>query len=573
MDRKPWHRFYDDGVPVDLQLEDATVVDFLARAAERYENRPALLFLNSRLTYAELQDQVDRLATALDALGVEQGERIAIQVPNLPQTVIAYYAALKLGAVPVPTNPLFTAREIEHQWNDAGATVAVLADFIYDQKVRAIRDRLQIRHYIIASVPEYLRFPLNLLAPLKLKKQDPPLIAKVKQSKDVHFFRKLINSAPPTPPKVTLAMDAVATLLYTGGTTGVPKAAMLTHRNISANVQQLAAVLPSAREGNEVILGALPFFHSYGMSVVMNFAIRFASAIVLMPNPRDIPQLIRNVEKFKITLAPMVPAHFQAICQFPGIERRDLSSMRICNSGSAPLSVEVFQQFEKLTGSKVCEGFGLTESSPVTHSNPVTKKRKVGSIGIPLPLTDSKIVDIETGARELPPGEVGELAIAGPQVMEGYWNRADETAQVLRDGWLYTGDLCRVDEDGFHFIEGRKKDMIICSGYNVYPDEVDRVLMSHEAVLEAATIGLPDEKRGETVKSFVVLKSGLQASTNTLVTHCRAALAPYKVPRAIEFRDALPKSSVLKILRRELKAEEIAKQQNKATPSSGYPQT
>ncbi len=572
MNRKPWHHFYDDDVPVDLQLEDSTVVDLLSRAAKRYGNRPALLFLNARLTYAELQDQVDRLATALDTLGVEQGERIAIQVPNLPQTVIAYYAALKLGAVPVPTNPLFTAREIEHQWNDAGATVAVLADFIYDQKVRAIRDRIQIRHYIIASVPEYLRFPLNLLAPLKLKKQDPPLIAKVARSSDVHYFRNLLKSAPPTPPKVTLAMDAVATLLYTGGTTGVPKAAMLTHRNISANVQQLAAVLPSAKEGNEVILGALPFFHSYGMSVVMNFAIRFASAIVLMPNPRDIPQLIRNVEKFKITLAPMVPAHFQAICQFPGIERRDLSSMRICNSGSAPLSVEVFQRFEKLTGSKICEGFGLTESSPVTHSNPVTKKRKIGSIGIPLPLTDSKIVDIETGTCELPPGEVGELAIAGPQVMEGYWNRSDETAQVLRDGWLYTGDLCRMDDEGFNFIEGRKKDMIICSGYNVYPDEVDRVLMSHDAVLEAATIGLPDEKRGETVKSFVVLKSGQQASTNTLVAHCRAALAPYKVPRAIEFRDALPKSSVLKILRRELKAEELTKQQNKTDQRSGCPQ-
>lgn len=561
MEPKPWHHFYDDGVPVDLQLEDATVVDFLSRAAERYANRPALLFLNARLTYAELQDQVDRLATALDTLGVEQGERIAIQVPNLPQTVIAYYAALKLGAVPVLTNPLFTPREIEHQWNDAGATVAVLADFLYDQKVRAIRDRIQIRHYIIASVPEYLRFPFNLLAPIKLKKQDPPLIAKVSQANDVHHFRELINSAPPTPPKVTLAMDALASLLYTGGTTGVPNAAMLTHRNISANVQQLAAVLPSAKEGNEVILGALPFFHSYGMSVVMNFAIRFAAGIVLMPNPRDIPQLIRNVEKFKITLAPMVPAHFQAICQFRDIARRDLSSMRICNSGSAPLSVDVFRRFEKLTGSKICEGFGLTESSPVTHSNPVTKKRKIGSIGIPLPLTDSKIVDIETGTRELPPGEVGELAIAGPQVMKGYWKRADETAQVLRDGWLYTGDLCRMDQEGFHFIEGRKKDMIICSGYNVYPDEIDRVLMSHDAVLEAATIGLPDEKRGETVKSFVVLKPGQQASMNTLIAHCRAALAPYKVPRAIEFRDALPKSSVLKILRRELKAEEIAKQQ------------
>ncbi len=559
MPRKPWHKFYDDGVPADLQLEDVTVVDFLSRAAERYGERPALLFLNARLTYAELQNQVDRLATALNTLGVEQGDRVAIQVPNLPQTVIAYYAALKLGAVPVPTNPLFTAHEIEHQWNDAGATAAVLADFIYDQKVRAIRARLQIRHYIIASAPEYLRFPLNFLAPLKLKMQDPPLVARVVQTNDVHHFRKLIDATRPAPPKVTLAMDAVATLLYTGGTTGVPKAATLTHRNISANVQQLAAWLPSAEEGNEVILGALPFFHSYGMSVVMNFAIRFAAAIVLMPNPRDIPQLIKNVEKFKVTLAPMVPAHIQAICQFPGIEQRDLSSIRICNSGSAPLSVDVFRRFEKLTGSKICEGFGMTESSPVTHSNPAMKNREIGSVGIPLPLTDSKIVDIETGTRELPPGEVGELAIAGPQIMKGYWNRPDETAQVLRDGWLYTGDLCRMDEESFHFIEGRKKDMILCSGYNVYPDEIDRVLMSHDAVLEAATIGLPDEKRGETVKSYVVLKAGEQASTDELIAHCREALAAYKVPSAIDFRDALPKSAVLKVLRRDLKAKEMAR--------------
>lgn len=296
MDRRPWHQFYDDGVPVDLQLEDATVVDFLARAAANHGDRPALIFLNARLTYADLQDQVNRLATAFHRFGVEPDTRVAIQVPNLPQTVIAYYAALRLGAVPVPTNPLYTPREIEHQWNDSGATVAVLADFIYDQRVRAIRDQLGITQYIVASVPEYLRFPLNLLAPLKLKKQDPPLIAKVEETDDVHHFRKLVKSTPATPPDVDLPMDGLATLLYTGGTTGVSKGAALTHRNISANVQQLFAWLPGATEGREILLGALPFFHSYGMTVVMNFGIRIAAGIVLMPNPRDIPQLIKNIE-------------------------------------------------------------------------------------------------------------------------------------------------------------------------------------------------------------------------------------------------------------------------------------
>lgn len=559
MRRRPWHQFYDNGVPVDLEIEEATVVDFLARAAHRYGDRPALLFLNARLTYRDLQDQVDRFATALHRLGVAPGTRVAVQIPNLPQTVIAYYAALRLGAVPVPTNPLYTSREIEHQWNDAGATVAVLADFIYDQKVRAIRDRLEIRHYIIASVSEYLRFPLNLLAPLKLKRADPPLVAKVDDTADVHHFRRLIKETPPTPPDVDLGMEELATLLYTGGTTGISKGAVLTHRNISANVQQLFAWLPGATEGQEILLGALPFFHSYGMTAVMNVAIRLAAGIVLMPNPRDIPQLIKNIEKFRITVAPMVPAHFQAICQFPGIERRDLSSIKYCNSGSAPLSVDVLERFEKLTGSRITEGFGLTEASPVTHSNPLEKRRKPGSIGVPVPLTDAKIVDIETASRELPAGEVGELVIAGPQVMKGYWNRTDETGKVLRDGWLYTGDLCRVDDDGFHFIEGRKKDMILCSGYNVYPDEIDRVLMSHDAVLEAATIGLPDEKRGETVKSFVVLKPGNTVTADELTAFCRENLAPFKVPRVIEFRDSLPKSPVLKVLRRELKAEEMKK--------------
>lgn len=559
MESRPWHRHYDDGVPVDLELERATVVDFLARAATKHADRPALVFLNCRLTYAQFQDQVDRLATALHRLGVGPGTRVAIQVPNLPQTVIAYYATLKLGAVAVPTNPLYTPREIEHQWNDAGATVAVLADFIYDQRVEKIRDKLPVTQYIVASVPEYLKFPLNLLAPLKLKRQDPPLIAKVAETDDVHHFRKLIEATPPTPPEVELKMDDVATLLYTGGTTGVSKGAMLTHYNISANVQQLYAWFPSVDEGREVLLGALPFFHSYGMTVVMNLGVRIAAAIVLMPNPRDIPQLIKNIEKHKITLAPMVPAHFQAICQFPGIEKRDLSSIKYCNSGSAPLSVDVLQRFEQMTGSKITEGFGLTESSPVTHSNPLMKTRKTGSIGVPVPLTDAKIVAIDDPNRVLPAGEVGELAVRGPQVMKGYWKRPDETEQVLREGWLYTGDLCRMDEDGFHFIEGRKKDMILCSGYNVYPDEIDRVLMEHDAVLEAASIGVPDEKRGETVKSFIVLKPGKSVTADALIAHCRENLAPYKVPREIEFRDALPKSSVLKVLRRELRAEELKK--------------
>ena len=559
MDPRPWHRFYDPGVPPSLEFQDLTLPQWLERAVRLHGDRPALCFVNGRLTYRELKDQVDRLATALAAMGAVRESKVAIQLPNLPQFVIAYYAIQALGAVAVPTNPTYTPREIEYQWNDAGCTVAVLADFIYEHRVKGIRDRVPIRHYVIASIPEYLRFPLNLLAPLKLKRQKPPLVARVAPGPGVHFFRKLIQATPPQPPRVTVRIDDLSTLLYTGGTTGVSKGAALTHANLSYNVQQVRAWFAKAEDGVEVMLGQLPFFHSYGLTVSMNLAVGLAAANVLIPNPRDVPNIVKSVIKHRITLFPAVPATFQAICNYPNVSQLDLSSIKMCNSGSAPLSVEVLNRFEELTSGKISEGFGLTETSPVTHCNPLYGTRKVGSIGVPLPSTDAKAVDAETGARDMPANEVGELIIKGPQVMRGYWNKPTETAQMIRDGWLYTGDLCRIDEGGFCFIVGRKKDMILCSGFNVYPDEIDRVLMGHPAILEAATIGLPDAKRGETVKSFIVLRPGHQVTADEVLAYCRENLAPYKVPRAVEFRDSLPRSSVLKILRRELRAQELAK--------------
>ena len=559
MEPRVWHRFYDPGVPPSLEFQDLTLPQWLERAVRLHGDRPALCFVNGRLTYRELKDQVDRLATALAAMGVVRESKVAIQLPNLPQFVIAYYAIQALGAVAVPTNPTYTPREIEYQWNDAGCTVAVLADFIYEHRVKGIRDRVPIRHYVIASIPEYLRFPLNLLAPLKLKRQKPPLVARVAPGPGVHFFRKLIQATPPQPPRVTVRIDDLSTLLYTGGTTGVSKGAALTHANLSYNVQQVRAWFSKAEDGVEVMLGQLPFFHSYGLTVSMNLAVGLAAANVLIPNPRDVPNIVKSVIKHRITLFPAVPATFQAICNYPNVSQLDLSSIKMCNSGSAPLSVEVLNRFEELTGGKISEGFGLTETSPVTHCNPLYGTRKVGSIGVPLPSTDAKAVDAETGARDMPANEVGELIIKGPQVMRGYWNKPTETAQMIRDGWLYTGDLCRIDEGGFCFIVGRKKDMILCSGFNVYPDEIDRVLMGHPAILEAATIGLPDAKRGETVKSFIVLRPGHQVTADEVLAYCRENLAPYKVPRAVEFRDSLPRSSVLKILRRELRAQELAK--------------
>lgn len=560
MSDRPWFQHYDPGVPCTATLEDLTLPQFLERAAAMHPATTAVVFLNGRLTYRELKDQVDRLATALAALGVAKDHRVAIQLPNLPQTVIAYYATVRLGAQVVLTNPLYTMREMEHQWKDAGCTVAVVADFIYDQKIKDHRTQLPISHYVIASIPEYLRFPLNLLAPLKLKRQKPhPMVARVSPSPGVHCFRDLVARTDPRPPAVSIAMDDVAVLQYTGGTTGISKGAMLTHRNLSYNVQQARGWLPSLRLGEEVMLTALPIFHVLGMTVCMNLPVYIGGTMVLLPNPRDIAMLIGAIEKHRVTIAPLVPALFSAINQFPRVERRDLSSVRVCVSGSAPLSVDVQQRFEALTGGKICEGFGLTETSPATHINPLQGLRKIGTIGLPITDTDCRIVDIETGSRDLPPGQEGELLIRGPQVMRGYWNKPEETAHVLRDGWLYTGDLATMDQDGFFTIVGRKKEMIVASGYKIFPDEVDRVLMSHPAVLEAATIGVPDPKRGETVKSFVVLRPRVSVTADEIAAHCRENLAAYKVPTEIEFRSELPKSATLKILRRELREEEARK--------------
>ncbi len=458
------------------------------------------------------------------------------------------------------TNPLYTPREIEYQWRDAGCKVAVVADFVFGQKIKDHRDQLPVTDYVVASIPDYLRFPLNVLAPLKLKRMTPaPTWAKITPGPGVHRFMDLIARSAPNPPRPAIAMDDLAVLQYTGGTTGVSKAAMLSHRNLSYNVQQTTAWLTGLTPGREAMLCALPIFHVFGMTVCMNYPIRIGAAIVLIPNPRDIPAIIHAIEKHHVSIAPLTPAHFNAINQTRGIEKRDISSAKVCVSGSAPLSVDVLERFERLTRGKIVEGFGLTETSPVTHVNPIHGKRKVGTIGVPISDTDCRVVDAETGQTDMPVGEAGELIIKGPQVMRGYWNQPQETAYALRGGWLFTGDLATMDADGYFTIVGRKKEMIDVSGLKVYPDEVDRLLMSHPAVLESATIGVPDAKRGESVKSFVVLKPGQSVTAEELTEFCRASLAPYKVPRTFEFRSELPKSALLKILRRVLQAEELAK--------------
>ena len=554
-----WHKHYDPATPAEIEFEELTLPAFLERSVKRFGNRPMLHFMNFSMTYAEFAAAKDKLAVALAGLGVEEGTRVAIQMPNMPQVVLAYWAAMELGAEVVLTNPLYTQREIEHQWNDAGCTVALVADFIFDQKLRGMRDKVGVRHYVVAGVADYLRWPLSWLAPLKLKRADPPLTAKVQTSDTVHDFRKLIDGASGEPPRVRRGLDEIAVLQYTGGTTGVSKGAVLTHRNLSANIQQIHAWFPDVEMGHEVCMNALPIFHVFGMTVCMNWTVFSGGALAMVANPRDPKLVAKTIEKHGVTLFPAVPAMFNALNHLPGIEKIDISSVKSCFSGSAPLPLDTMRRFEELTGSVIVEGFGMSETSPVTHCNPLKGLRLEGSVGIPVSNTDARIVDIDDPSKEVPQGEEGELVVRGPQVMRGYLGRDDETAKTIQDGWLLTGDLAKVDEEGYFYIVGRKKDMINASGMKVFPDEVDEVLMGHSKILEAATIGVPDEERTETVKSFIVLQPGQQMDRDEVREFCKGELAPYKIPYEVEFIDELPKSTVLKVLRRELRDREIEK--------------
>lgn len=554
-----WHVHYDDGVPPALDFEDVPLHEFMARAASKWGDREALAFLNCSFSYSELLDKVNRCATALVGLGVGPGTRVAIQLPNIPQTVIAFHGAMRAGAEVVMTNPLYTLREVTHQWDDADCDVAIVADFIWEDLIEPNRSKLRPKTYVVAHIPDYLKFPLNWLAPIKLARQTPKRYAKVKTGNGVHEFKPLVEGTAPNPPAFERSMNDIAVLQYTGGTTGLSKGAVLTHRNLSCNAQQIHAWFPDAEPGNEVNLICLPLFHVFGLSVGMNWSIWCGAKMVLVPNPRDIPGLIKAITKHRVTLFPGVPALFNAINNFPGVEKLNMTSVKSCFSGSAPIPRDVQERFEDLTKSTIIEGFGMSETSPVTHVNPLKGARKIGSIGVPMSNTVAKIVDADDDTVELQVGEEGELLVKGPQVMQGYWNRKEESEEVLKGGWMHTGDLASMDEDGFFRICGRKKDMINCSGLKVFPDEVDEVLMAHESILEAATIGVPDDERGETVKSFIVLQPGKTLTAAEVETYARANLAAYKIPRQVEFLDDLPKSSVMKILRRELRDREVAK--------------
>lgn len=553
---KPWLKSYEEGVPESIDYEEITMPDILDRTAGRYPDRDALIFQGYRVSYRQMKDMVDRFAACLADFGVRQGDAVAIVLPNLIPCVVAYYAVLKLGAVTVMNNPLYSDRELEHQFNDSGSKVLVTLDLLGNRMIN-LRPKTKIKQIVYTSIGDYLPFPKSLLFPLVAKKKK--LAAEVKPAPDVYRWKTCLEKYPPNPPKVTVGFQDVAMYQYTGGTTGVSKGVMLTHANLSCQVQQARAWFPRFHDEMHIMLGALPYFHVFGMSVSMNFSVHMGWSQVLVPRPQPEP-LLEAIRKFRPTFAPLVPTMYIGMLNHPDLKKTDMSCIKGAFSGSAPLPVEVIHDFEKMTGAVIVEGFGMTETTPVTHVNPFAGgARKVGSVGLPISDTLCRIVDLEEGTKDMPTGSSGELIVKGPQVMKGYLNRPEETANTLRDGWCYTGDIATMDEDGYFYIVDRKKDMIISGGFNIYPREIDEIFYEHPKVQEACSIGIPDPRRGENVKLFLVLKEGEEGTVEEFMAFAKSRLATYKLPAEIEFRPELPKSTVGKVLRKELKAEEMAR--------------
>jgi long-chain acyl-CoA synthetase len=533
----------------------------LDQAAERYASKVALRFYvnpslpSATMTYLELREQTRRFATALDHLGVKKGDRVALMLPNSPQYVVAFYGALRLGAIVVNTNPLYVAREMQHQFSDAGCETAILLTTFWP-RLESVIEQTSIKRTITVDIAGPFSWPQRTLVHLVQRKHGE--YVKPPRQEGILQYEDLVEKYPPLPPRVAIEPEDVALFQYTGGTTGVPKAAMLTHRNLVANVLQVDAWFRLAEEGKEVMMAAIPFFHVYGMTTSMLYPVAKGFETVVLPRPRPVDGVMKLLEKTRATIFPGVPTLYTAINNHPDVKKYDLGHVRACISGAAPLPLEVQQTFERLTGGRLVEGYGLTEAAPVTHANPLFGQRKDGSIGLPFPDVEARIVDPDT-RKPLGPGEEGELAVKGPQVMKGYWNRPDETAETIQGEWLYTGDMARMDEDGYFYIVDRKKDMIIASGYKILPREVEEVIYRHPKVEEAVVAGVPDEYRGETVKAYVVPKKDVELTADEIVAWCKENLAPYKVPKQVEFREELPKTLVGKILRRVLVDEEKAR--------------
>ena len=551
----PWIRFYEAGVPHTLRYPDVTLDTVLQQTALKFPHHTALLFYGKKIVYSELDAHANSFAHALLRLGGGKGDRVALMLPNIPQMVIAYYGTLRLGAIAVPTNPLYHEHELEIQLKDCGAETLVAVDMFYPV-ISAVLPRTGVRRLILCGIRDFLPFPLNVLYPLKAR-IDKQWVS-VRRVPPIYDFMAIVRHESTAAVNAAVSPDDTALLQYTGGTTGVPKGAVLTHRNLVVNAVQSKAWLTLHNEGEVVVLGVIPFFHVYGMTIAMNLGILIGAELILLPKFHT-REVLRFIEKYRPEIFPGVQAMYLAIGNYPKIRRYDLTSLKVAISGAGPLMHEVQERFEHLTNARIAEGYGLSEASPVTHANPIFGRRKSGTIGLPWPDTEARIVDIETGQKSLPVGEAGELVIRGPQVMKGYWNKPEETADALRGGWLHTGDIAKMDEDGYFTIVDRIKDMIKTAGENVYPREVEEVLFMHRKVKEAVVVGIPQEFLGEEIKAYIVLKEGETATAEEIIQFCRQLLSKFKVPKEVEFRDRLPKTLVGKVLRRVLRDEEMRK--------------
>jgi long-chain acyl-CoA synthetase len=563
---KPWLAKYEEGVAADVEIPAYPVTQNLVNTVKKYPTRTALIFgnvveplgnalMDAKMDYQTLLDLTYRFAAALQQMGVKKGDRVAVHLPNCPQFIIAYYAVLMAGGIVVPCNPQYVARELAHQLNDSGAETIVTLSLTYPI-IKQIRSETPLKQVVVTNIKEYFPGLLKFLFTAAVEKKEGHR-QDISGDANTAWFQDVLAGAPAKPTAVEVGMEDTAVLMYTGGTTGVSKGAQLTHRNLQANAIQVRAWNRRMAEGQEIVVTSLPLFHSYGMTTCMNLGIEAAATLLLIPNPRVLIHILKSINKHHPTLYPGVPAMYVAINNYPDIAKFDISSIKACISGAAPLPVEVQQKFQELTGGRLVEGYGLSESTPVTHANPIYGENRIGTIGLPFPSTEAKIVDAESGTRELAPGEIGELVVRGPQVMKGYWQMPTETANVLRDGWLYTGDMARMDTDGYFQIVDRKKDMILgAGGFNIYPREIEEVLYQHPKVKECVAVGVPVGERGERVKVFIVLKEGQTATEEEIIEFCRQNMAPYKVPRFVEFRSELPKTMVGKVLRRVLLEEE-----------------
>ena len=560
--RPGWWRHFEGRELPDIHFRTMPLTEVLNDAARQHGKRKAVVFQNLTWNYAELKDKAEAFAASLRARGVRPGDRVAVMLPNIPQTVVAFWGVLKAGAVAVMTNPLYMEKELTHHFEDSQARVLITLDLLWP-KIEPLLDRLGLDWCAVTRIADGLAFPLNFLQPIKAKREgNTPRVPY--DGHKVVSWTSLFKTRERFEATIEDPSTSLALLQYTGGTTGISKAAMLTHQNLSAQMQILQAILGGdAGSKHYTFLSIMPFFHVFGL--VGNIVLPALYAASTIPVPRYTPSdLLQTIQKYRPNFFVGAPSVYMSLMQQKDIAKYDLTCIELCISGSAPFPKEAMRRFQKLTGAKITEGLGLTEASPCVAANPIYGLQKIGSVGTALPATELRIVDVETGTRVLGNHEPGELIVRGPQVMLGYWKRPEETAATLRDGWLYTGDIAYRDEDGYYFIVDRKKDMAIVGGYNVYPHEVDEVLYEHPKVAEAVAVGVPHRTRGETLKAYIVTKPGETLTVAELVAYCRSKLANYKVPKVFEFRDELPKSLVGKVLRRVLREEEERKLRAKA---------